>query len=259
MRADIPGLESMAAYFAYDESQTVRVPVQGHATVAFQPRLPAEDRATGIIIADTGWFHVFSYRWLAGNPATALAAPYTVVLTESAAKLYFGDIPPMAAMGRELIYADSLHVHVSGVVRDWTQHSDLAYTDIISSPTINVSFLKETHQMDDWEPHLGPDHPWPSCYVKLAKGVNTGQVEAQMNRIAAKRDIQTPFGPYTQKLQPLSDIHFNAEYFDFAGRRKAHRPTLYALAGIALFILVLAAVNFINLATGLVRAFPFHG
>jgi ABC-type antimicrobial peptide transport system permease subunit len=249
MRAAIPGLEGMTAYFTYDESQTVRVPVQGHPTLDFQPRLPGEDRTTGIIIADTGWFHVFSYRWLAGNPATALAAPFQVVLTESAVERYFGDVQPMAAVGRELIYADSLHVHVSGVVRDWTQHSDLAYTDIISSPTINVSFLKETDRMDDWEPRLGPDHPWPSCYVKLAGGVNTGQVEAQMNGIAAKRDIQTPFGPYTQKLQPLSDVHFNADYFDFAGRRKAHRPTLYALAGIALFILVLAAVNFINLAT----------
>jgi putative ABC transport system permease protein len=247
MRADIPGLESITAYFTYDESQTVHVPVPGQTTLDFQPSLPGEVRTTGIIIADTGWFHVFSYRWLAGNPATALTLPYTVVLTESAAKRYFGNIPPMAVMGRELIYADSLHVHVSGIVRDWTQHSDLAYTDFISSTTINVSFLKETHQMDDWEPRLGPDHPWPFAFVKLARGVNTGQVEAQMNRIAAKRDIQTPGGRYTQTLQPLSDLHFNTDYMD--NGRKAHRPTLYALAGIALFILVLAAVNFINLAT----------
>jgi len=247
MRAAIPGLESMTAYFTYDESQTVRVPVQGHATAAFQPRLPAEDRGTGIIIADTGWFHVFSYRWLAGNPATALTAPFQVVLTESAARRYFRNIPPMATIGRELIYADSLHVHVSGVVRDWAQHSDLAYTDFISFPTINVSFLKATHQMDDWEPRYGPDHPWPYVYVRLARGVNTGQVEAQMNQIAAKRDIQTPGGQYTQMLQPLSDLHFKSDVME--NSRKAHRPTLYALAGIALFILVLAAVNFINLAT----------
>jgi putative ABC transport system permease protein len=249
MRAVIPGLESMTTFFTYDESQTVRVPVQGHPAETFQPRLPNQDRATGIIIADSGWFHIFPYRWLAGNPATALTLPYQVVLTESAAKRYFGDIQPIAAIGRELIYADSLHVHVSGVVRDWTQHTDLAYTDIISLPTINVSFLKETHRLDDWEPRLGPDHPWPYCYVKLARGVSTGQVETQMNRIAAKRDLQTPGGPYTQTLQPLSDVHFNADYFDFENSRKAHRPTLYALAGIALFILVLAAVNFINLAT----------
>jgi putative ABC transport system permease protein len=247
MQADIPGLESITAYFTYDESLTVRVPVQGHVTMVFQPRLPGQDRQTGIIIADSGWFHVFFYQWLAGNQATALTQPYQVVITESAAKRYFGDIEPIAAIGRELIYADSLHVHISGVVRDWAQHSDLAYTDIISFPTIKVSFLKETHQMDDWRMWKDAQHPWPYAYVKLASGVNSGQVDAQMNRITAKRDLRTPDGRYTQMLQPISDLHFNADYAD--GRRKAHRPTLYALAGIALFILVLAAVNFINLAT----------
>lgn len=247
MRTTVTGLESMTAYFPFDLSPTVQVPLSGHTTKEFQPRLPGEDQATAVILADTGWFHVFSYRWLAGNPVTALRVPYQVVLTESAAKRYFGDIPPTAALGRELIYADSLHVHVSGVIRDWTQHSDLAFTDIISFSTIDVSFLKETYQPHDWTPRLGPDHPWPYSFVRLARGVIPGRVVAQMNHIAAQHQLRTPAGPYTQTLQPLSDIHFDADYYD--NHHKAHRPTLYALAGIALFILILAAVNYINLAT----------
>ncbi|HEV2481032.1 MAG TPA: FtsX-like permease family protein [Puia sp.] len=247
MRATVPGLQSMTAYFPFNESRTVQVPLQGHPTREFQPTLPDEDGETAVILADTGWFHVFSYRWLAGEPAAALKMPYQVVLTASAAKRYFGNIPPAAAIGRELIYADSLHVHVSGVVRDWTHHSELAYTDIISLPTVDASFLKQTYQLHDWTPRLGPDRPWSYVYVKLVKRADTDLVVTQMNRIAAQHQLRTPAGPYTQALQPLSDIHFDASYMD--RRHRAHLPTLYALAGIALFILILAAVNYINLAT----------
>lgn len=248
MRAAIPGMESMAPFFPYVESPTVKVPLPGQNPLTFEPKLPGEPRATAIIIADSGWFHVFSYRWLAGNPAAALTAPFQVVLTESAVKRYFGDISPMAAMGRELIYADSLHVHVSGVVLDWTQHSDVAYTDFISYPTIEASFLKESHHLHDWTPRFEfGKYDWPSTYVRLAKGVDTGKVIAQMNRIARDHQLLTPGGPYLQTLQPLSDVHFNSDYME--DRHHAHLPTLYALAGVALFILILAAVNFVNLAT----------
>lgn len=248
MRSTIPGIEKMAVFFPFVISPTVQVPVQGHTAKEFQPTLPNQDKVPAVVLADTGWFHVFSYQWLAGNPAAALALPYQVVLTESAAKRYFGDIAPAEVIGRELVYADSLHVHVSGVVQDWKQHSDLAYTDFVSLSTADVSFLKETYQLHDWTPRLGPDHPWPYAFVKLVQAADTGKVTTQMNRIASQRQIRTPGGPYTQALQPLSDIHFNAEYRG-DNLHKAHLPTLYALAGVALFILILAAVNYINLAT----------
>ena len=248
IRAGVPGLESLTTYFPYNESRDVKVPVAGKPAKTFQPRLPGEDWQTGFIIADQDWFHVFSYQWLAGNPAVALKDPFRVVLTESAAKLYFGDVPPTAVIGRELIYEDSLHVYVSGVVKDWTSHSDLAYTDIISFPTIGASFFKERRHMDDWVNHQGMGRwYWPFAYVKLARGVATGQIEAQMDRIAAQHLATDPKHKWLQVLQPLSDLHFNSDYND--NRRKAHMPTLYGLLGIAIFILILAAVNFINLAT----------
>jgi putative ABC transport system permease protein len=248
MRAGIPGLENITTYFPYFESRQVKVPVAGRPAAVFRPRLKDSKWETGIIIADAGWFDVFAYQWLAGNPAVALKQPFRVVLTESAAKLYFGNVPPAAVMGRELLYEDSLQVRVSGVVRDWTGHSDLAYTDIISFPTIAASFLKERRHMDDWIPHQGMGRwYWPYAYVRLARGIGTRQIEARIDRIAAQHIITKPGHPWLQALQPLRDQHFNSDYND--NRRKAHLPTLYGLAGIAVFILILAAVNFINLAT----------
>jgi len=249
IQTSIPGIEHITAYFPYNQSPDVKVPSPGKTVKSFQPRLPGSSWQTGFIIADQSWFDLLSYRWLAGNPKTALNTPFQVVLTENAAKLYFGNIPPAAVIGKELIYQDSLHVHVSGIIEDWTQHSDLAYTDIISFPTIDVSFLKESRHMDDWIPHQGMGRwDWPFAYVKLRKGAKTATIEAQMNRIAADHHLSdNPNDPWLQALQPISDLHFNSDYND--NRRKANMPILYGLAGIALFILILAAVNFINLAT----------
>ncbi len=248
MRNSIPGLEAIATYFTENQMREVKVPVAGQPAAVFQPKVEGQDRQTGVIIANAEWFHVFSYQWLAGNPAVALKEPYQVVLMEKAARRYFGDLPPASVMGRELIYSDSLHVHVSGVVRDWTANSYIAYTDFISFPTIAASFLKEKRHMDDWVNHQGLGKwYWPYVYVKLARGVKPAPVAAQMNQIGAQRVPGDPKHAYLLALQPLANVHFNSEYS--GGNRKADLPTLYGLAAIAIFILILAAVNFVNLAT----------
>ena len=247
IRETIPGIEAVTVNYNEYGMREVKVPVVGKPAAVFQRKMDGTDRETGVIITDAEWFHIFSYDWLAGNPAIALKAPFAVVLTEKSAKLYFGDIPPTAAIGRELIYGDSLRVHVSGVVRDWTRKSDFAYTDFISFPTIAASSLREG-RVNDWVLRpIGMRYFLPSVFVRLDRGVRPAQVEAQMNRILAEHVVADRRHPRLQALQPLRNVHFNSDYDDF--RRKAHLPTLYALGGIALFILVLAAVNFINLAT----------
>ena len=87
-----------------------------------------------------------------------------------------------------------------------------------------------------------------NAFVKLSPGTTVAQVEKQF---PAFFKLHEPFIGNTKgglKLQPLSDIHFNSAFGDDYGRR-AHKPTLYALAGIALFILLIAAINFVNLST----------
>src|ERR1700733_10688529 len=120
IRTTIPGTEAVTAYYNEYGMRERKLPAAGKPTATFPCKMEGEDRETGVIIADTEWFHIFSYNWLAGNPGEALKEPFQVVLTEKRAKLYFGDIPPTAAIGRELIYDDSLRLRVSGVVRDWT-------------------------------------------------------------------------------------------------------------------------------------------
>ena len=106
MRQQIPGLEGVATCFDYNESPQIRVPEAGKPDKVVEPHMALqEDWVTGIAIVGQDWFKVFRYQWLAGNPAAALNQPFTVVLTESAVKRYFSDLPPVDVMGRELVYA----------------------------------------------------------------------------------------------------------------------------------------------------------
>jgi ABC-type antimicrobial peptide transport system permease subunit len=140
-------------------------------------------------------------------------------------------------------------VYVTGIVRDWKEHTDFPYTDFISFPTISSSFLKSNRHLNDWSLQKGGGlYEWPSCFVKLAKGIAPAKVEGQLKMMAMRHMKTDSLSAFNVQLQPLRDIHFNDDY-SHEDIRKAHLPTLYALMGIALFILSLAAVNFVNLST----------
>jgi putative ABC transport system permease protein len=102
----------------------------------------SSDEPYHITFADTDYLKIFHYQWLAGNPATALQRPFSVVLTESEAKRYFQDGAPENWMGRSLVYEDSLTVSVTGIVKDWDQHTDFGFKDLLSYSTLENSFLK---------------------------------------------------------------------------------------------------------------------
>lgn len=225
LRKEIPGIEASARYYMY----------------------PVGD--TNAIITDANYFTIFPYHWLAGNPATALTAPLSVVLTESRARKYFGR-PPY--IGRELVYQDSLRVHVTGVVRDWTPNTDFPYTDLISLSSIRSStFLSRRFHPDNWA--ISPvANPWTRTLIKLSPHTDPKQIAGRLPAFVNRHMTLDPllhFLDFGMVLQPLSDIHFNSNFGSDPNSHRAHRPVLYGLLGAAVFILLLAIVNFINLST----------
>ena len=126
VRQSIPGLEVVAAWHGYEAHVQ---PVDNDKSAAGDKAIPvAGDRAIpapATIIAEPQYFSIFGYHWLAGSPATALNAPFKVVLTESRARIYFGNMPPEKTVGRVLVYNDSLKLTVSGIVEDWKENSDI--------------------------------------------------------------------------------------------------------------------------------------
>jgi putative ABC transport system permease protein len=234
LRQETTGFSAVTTLFTDDTK--VLIPMAGQPPRAI-PGISG-DQTYHISFADSDYLQIFHYQWLAGNPATALQKPFSVVLTESEAKRYFQGGTPQDWIGRSLVYEDSLTVSVTGIVKDWDQNTDFGFKDLISYSSLERSFLKTFIQ--NWN-MMGSGI---NVYVKLAPGMTIAQAQQQFPAFLQSHGQKKA----SLSLQPLADVHFNAAYQDTYGRR-AHKPTLFALAGIALFILVIAAINFINLST----------
>ena len=238
IHATIPLIETTAAFYPY--RATVSIPAD-HSL----HNLPGP----ATIITTKDYFDIFPYTWLAGSASQSLTQPYSVVLTESRARDYFGDMPAAQYLNREVVYADSLRVRVTGIIMDYKGNTDFPYTDFISFSTISHSFLKNTYRRDSW--HFNPGVPGICAFIKLPPHVRPEQDTALLNALVQWNlgtDAFMKLLDYSLVLQPFSDIHFN-EGYTYDGIRKAQLPTLYGLIGAALFILLLAIVNFINLST----------
>ncbi len=247
-RQEIPAIEAIAGFYPYPADVTV--PVRSGTPADHTPhRFQSGLTQPTTIITDSAYFSIFPYVWLAGNPATALLNPLTVVLTDSQAVRYFGPDNPAAYLGRELIYDDSLHVHVTGILQEWGSPTDFPYTDFISSATIGASFLQKDHQTDSW--HFNPRNKMVMAIARLAENASPPQLNPSLAALSIRHMGNDAFLSslhFTIVAQPLSDIHFNSA-FNYDGIRKANRPALYALMATALFILLIAIVNVINLST----------
>jgi putative ABC transport system permease protein len=233
LRQETAGFSAVTTLFTDDTR--VLIPMAGQPARVI-PGISG-DQTYHITFADTDYLKIFHYQWLAGNPATALQKPFSVVLTESEAKRYFQSGAPQDWMGRTVVYEDSMTVSVTGIVKDWDHNTDFGFKDLISYSSLESSFLKTYVQ--SWTNAGGNIN----IYVKLAPGATIAMVEQQFQAFFQRHGMKASLS-----LQPLADIHFNAAYNDTYGRR-AHKPMLVALAGIALFVLVIAAINFIYLST----------
>ncbi|MDE3253197.1 MAG: ABC transporter permease [Bacteroidota bacterium] len=241
MATEITGLETAAHFRMWTENQTLSIP--NPANTGKQPIPLKTDRKT--IFADKHYFDVIPYQWLAGDPSTALNEPNQIVLTESTARQYFASLPLSDIMGKEILFDDSVRTTVSGIVADLTEHTDFNFTKFVSLVTLDQTSLKPS----DWT-SWGNTNGNSQQFVRLAPGTKPAQIEKQINQIYEKRNPKEAgdHTTHTFLLQPLSDLHFNTDFDNF-NQRIAHKPTLYGLMAVALFLLLLGCINFINLTT----------
>ena len=203
---------------------------------------------THVFAADSNFFQVFGANLLEGDSATALEKPFTVVLNESTAKRYFGS--PAAAMGKTFETDGNLHFTVSAVCKDLPGNSHMVY-DILASAA-SFPFLKQ------------PDYTGFSSYTYLLLNRNTSPaaLEAKLPHIVEKYvsgDISRNFGMSYQQfmasgngyhyyLQPLRQIHLISD-LEAEMRPNGSMRSIYVFGIIAIFILCIACINFINLST----------
>ena len=235
VRKEVPGVEVVAPYHNLDHDT---------ATVIGMGKQKASYAVTSIV-AGPEYFRIMTYDWLAGDEQTALVNPFSVVLTESRAREYFGTGPLNALIGREIVYQDSLHVHVSGIVRDWSEHTDFPYTDFISQSTVDHSFLLQSLGLD---PSQGNKiTAAATVLLKLEPKADPDHVRKVLSALYERKGYVKSIRPRIE-MQPLSSVHYTPVGGDNS-IGTAQLPVLYALMSIALFILVLAMINYVNLAT----------
>ena len=240
LRKELTGFETVAQFYVY----YAKVTVPGGKKIDKQFAMPKFGvGSSSVIVAEPEYFDIFKYNWLAGNAATAMNEPFKVVISEKEARKYFDAGPLENIIGKQLIYNDSLRLTVSGIVKDWPGNTDFGFKDFISFATISQSFLQHDISLSKWSNWDGNNQ----VFVKLEHNVSLAKVTAQFPGFSKTYLKPTNAKPQLG-IQPLSDIHFNSDIGDEFSR-KASLPTLYGLMGIALFILIIAAINFINLST----------
>jgi putative ABC transport system permease protein len=232
VRTGIPGVETVAPFYHLN---------QWKATVAGANKRKT-DFSVMPIVAGPDYFRVMHYDRMAGNLETALANPFSVVLTEKRARQFFGSGPLEAFIGKEVVYNDSLLVHVTGIVRDWTEHTDLPYTDFISFSTIDHSWLRRSLGLDNTRRLT-----FCPVLIKLEPKANPAKVDTELTALFNRRWRDRLLTRI--EMQPLSAVHFTTEAGDQTVIRTSQLSTLYALLSIAIFILLLAIINYVNLAT----------
>lgn len=202
-----------------------------------------------VVYANDDFFRTLDYKWLAGSQENALSAPNTVVLSEARVKKYFPDEEPSAVLGKTLIYNDTIPTLVTGIVANFTERTDLVFEEFLSLKTADLQDM--TSAVTD--AHWHNTNSASQLFVKVTEKTNIEEVQKVLGTISKKheeKELVAIGRSNSFYMQPLADLHFDSNYnsFDFSEAR-ASLPVLRNLALVALFLLLLGCINFINLNT----------
>ncbi len=194
------------------------------------------------VFVDSTFFEVFSFPLLQGNAQTALQAPFSVVLTTATARKYFGDQNPL---GQTLQARDDEKTYdftVTGVLPDAPANTHLRFEFLASFSSMRTIYGSWIENPQNW------DHPPLYTYALLTEGTAAEALEAQMPALALKHMGPRRTTTRSLHVQPLTDIrlHSNRQYELKPGSDITY---VYIFSLIGFFILLIACINFMNLAT----------
>ncbi|UTA67411.1 ABC transporter permease [Emticicia sp. 21SJ11W-3] len=200
-----------------------------------------------LLAADANFFSVFSFPLLSGNPKTALIQPNTLVISEQMAERLF---KTKDVMGKTIDFVEDnklVPYQITGVAKKAPQNSSIKFDFLLPLVVEN----EEYQNSDNWF------NFFLNTFVVLKPHANVVSAEAKMKRVYeadAKESIQKMAKEFDVKenaryaLQPLADMHLSTTFAAQNGLSDASNPTFsYILTGIAIFILLIACINFINL------------
>jgi putative ABC transport system permease protein len=187
--------------------------------------------------ADSTFFEIFDFDFVKGNPNTALNENGSLVITESMAEKYFGREDPM---GKIIRFETNLELHVTGIIKDVPTQSHFIFDFMGSMSSLRQRFGGNLPKTWVWNPC------W--TYLQLEKNLDPKSLEAKFPEFIQKYFYDAEKANITLYLQPLLDIHLKSR-LDYEIEPNNSINSIYIYSAIAIFLLVIAIINYMNLST----------
>ncbi len=191
------------------------------------------------VVTEPGFFELFDFEFVMGDRETALTEPNSVVISERKSRQLFGDENPI---GEILPFSQLEPVTVTGVIKNVPENSHLQFDILLSR--LNSQF--------DWSDYLNRwDIYGAYTYLVIDSPVNSEQFKSKLDHFINSQQENNPDFP-DFSLQSLTDIYFHSAEIEF-GIEGEHGNIfyIYLFSAIGLFLLVIAGINYMNLATAL--------
>ncbi|WP_139263149.1 ABC transporter permease [Flammeovirga pacifica] len=193
-----------------------------------------------LYFTDDDFFKVFNFPLMEGDKETALSEPGAVVITKELAKKYFGE---KSALGKKILYEKKHYLKVTGVIDKDNCPSHLDFEILVSFSTLLIT-NRELFYKEDWV--------WNPCwtYITLKEDVQPEELEADFEILLQD---PTKFPEYLRDyvelyLQPIQEIHLYSD-LDFEMSPNGDYMYIYIFSAIAIMVLLIAAINFMNLSS----------
>jgi len=190
---------------------------------------------SNILFVDPGFFSMFSFKMAAGSPETALAEPYSMVMSEAAAIKYFGDEDPI---GKVLTLDKNVNVKVTGITRNISRTSSIRFDFLISMETSRAL----SGVLDDWTLNR------IATFLLVPEGFDRARFEERLPTFLAKYFENYPESPQKMYLFPFLDFRLKSR--NITSLMASSNPvSVFVMLSIGVLLLVIVSINFINLST----------
>lgn len=226
-RIDFPEAEEVT-FTSYRSGSLITIPQP-----VGEPKKFEEER--GVTFAQPNFFKIFDRKVIAGTVENGLDEPNEAIITRSWAAKYFGKED---ALG-EVLRFDKREYKITAIVEDPPSNTDLPFSLFLSYATVKKEL--EDH---GWNSTWSDEH----CYIKLGKGASVEEIERRMPDFVKKYLGADNRDDRTFVMQPLAEIHFDDRFGNYS-YSTVSRPVLLSLSLVAVFLILTACINFINLST----------
>lgn len=196
------------------------------------------EEKSAVAFVESAFFELFNFPTISGS-ASAISDPNTALITRSSARKYFDTEDVVGKLIRINMQGTQVDFHIAGVLEDTPE---------------NTQFRRQVYlsyqNLKDYNPYYASDESWGSvnsgmeCFVRLNPGVTRQQVDAALPELVKKYYDDVDEKMHVFKLQPVSEMHFDPRFGGSFSMRN-----MWTLIIVGFFLVVIACINFINLAT----------